>query len=274
MLIERRLTCPNSTLVQKDFPEGYDTFLSKNGIRHCVFDMKGYVKVALIFTVLGSGSSFVALLQLPSSSWCLKSGNKQLTLLLRTKKEAIPLTTMKAILRLVLDRKNHPLLIHCNHGKVSPSHLPPPSPYPRQLSTVEPNDDRTQHRTGCVIGIVRKLSGWDLGAIVSEYEAFAAPKSRDCDVQYITAFELAHIAGLSSSSPSSSPSSRDAAGVGGEPAMRAPAFLRATVFALVMLVVWLVSGSRIVASSGAKGSSGERKMMGEGGAGGASWRPA
>ncbi|AEO61503.1 hypothetical protein MYCTH_2311715 [Thermothelomyces thermophilus ATCC 42464] len=36
-----------------------------------------------------------------------------------TKKEAIPVATMKSILRIVLDRRNHPLLIHCNHGKVS-----------------------------------------------------------------------------------------------------------------------------------------------------------
>ncbi len=30
--------------------------------------------------------------------------------------------TMKAILRLVLNHHNHPLLIHCNHGKVSTKH--------------------------------------------------------------------------------------------------------------------------------------------------------
>jgi hypothetical protein len=65
-----------STLVQKDFPEGYHSFISKNGIKHHVFDMKG------------------------------------------TKKQAIPIKTMKSILRLVLDRQNHPLLMHCNHGRV------------------------------------------------------------------------------------------------------------------------------------------------------------
>lgn len=73
------MTCADSlsTLVQKDFPQGYEEFIQKNGLRHCVFDMKG------------------------------------------TKKQAIPIKTMKAILRIVLDRRNHPLLIHCNHGKVS-----------------------------------------------------------------------------------------------------------------------------------------------------------
>jgi hypothetical protein len=32
---------------------------------------------------------------------------------------------MKSILRVVLDRRNHPLLIHCNHGKVSNQQAPP-----------------------------------------------------------------------------------------------------------------------------------------------------
>ncbi|KAM0330954.1 hypothetical protein ACHAQA_003911 [Verticillium albo-atrum] len=34
-----------------------------------------------------------------------------------TKKESIPLRTMKHILRIVLDKKQYPLMIHCNHGK-------------------------------------------------------------------------------------------------------------------------------------------------------------
>jgi len=49
-----------------------------------------------------------------------------------TKKEEIPVSTMQSILRVVLDRQNHPLLIHCNHGKVSAplraaSSPPPPA---------------------------------------------------------------------------------------------------------------------------------------------------
>jgi protein-tyrosine phosphatase family protein len=41
-----------------------------------------------------------------------------------TKKQAIPIQTMNIILRLALDRRNYPLLIHCNHGRVS-WNLPP-----------------------------------------------------------------------------------------------------------------------------------------------------
>ncbi|KAJ4306783.1 tyrosine-protein phosphatase siw14 [Collariella sp. IMI 366227] len=115
------------TLVQKDFPQGYEAFLKKNGIRHVVFDMKG------------------------------------------TKKEDIPLTTMKSILRVVLDRRNHPMLVHCNHGK---------------------------HRTGCVIGVIRKMSGWNLDNTIGEYKAYANPKARDCDINYLTGFEVAHTENL------------------------------------------------------------------------------
>lgn len=35
-----------------------------------------------------------------------------------TKKQAIPLETMAAIMDVVADQTNYPLLIHCNHGKV------------------------------------------------------------------------------------------------------------------------------------------------------------
>lgn len=42
-----------------------------------------------------------------------------------TKKESISLGTMQSILNVVLNPKNHPLLVHCNHGKVS--FLKPPN---------------------------------------------------------------------------------------------------------------------------------------------------
>ncbi|KAK4101100.1 hypothetical protein N658DRAFT_80285 [Parathielavia hyrcaniae] len=117
-----------------------------------------------------------------------------------TKKEGIPFSTMKSILRIVLDRRNHPLLIHCNHGK---------------------------HRTGCVVGAIRKLSGWKLGNIIGEYRTFAEPKVRDCDIDYITDFELADISHLFL-----------------DPTMpfHHPGFIRATLIAFVMLIVWLLFG--------------------------------
>ncbi|CCC10869.1 hypothetical protein SMACR_12110 [Sordaria macrospora] len=145
------------TLVQKDFPEGYDTFLSKNGIKHHVFDMKG------------------------------------------TKKEAIPITTMKAILRLVLNTANHPLMIHCNHGK---------------------------HRTGCVVGIVRKTLGWDVNNILDEYRSYAEPKVRETDVNYIQGFEMAQISNLFS---------KDNTMLG---RFASPRFAHSTAVAIIFLLFW------------------------------------
>lgn len=40
-----------------------------------------------------------------------------------TKKQSIPIHTMTAILRLVLDPRNYPLLLHCNHGRVRFSNI-------------------------------------------------------------------------------------------------------------------------------------------------------
>lgn len=35
-----------------------------------------------------------------------------------TKKEAIPINTMQSILEVIHDKQNHPVLIHCNQGRV------------------------------------------------------------------------------------------------------------------------------------------------------------
>lgn len=90
-----------------------------------------------------------------------------------TKKEAIPLGTMKAILSIVLDKSNYPLLIHCNHGK---------------------------HRTGCVVGVVRKIAGWDAESVVAEYKSYAEPKARECDVNYLDDFQVSSL-GISNPIP-------------------------------------------------------------------------
>jgi tyrosine-protein phosphatase SIW14 len=66
----------DSTLVQNDFPEGYQAFMQINGISHFVIDMQG------------------------------------------TKKTAISREIMNSIMKVALDQRNYPLLIHCNHGKV------------------------------------------------------------------------------------------------------------------------------------------------------------
>lgn len=86
-----------------------------------------------------------------------------------TKKENIPIETMRGILKVVLDSRHHPLLIHCNHGK---------------------------HRTGCVVGVVRMLAGWPLPMVHHEYRQYADPKVRDTDLEYLANFNIAQLGDL------------------------------------------------------------------------------
>jgi tyrosine-protein phosphatase SIW14 len=61
-------------------------------------------------------------------------------------------------LEYITDSRNHPIYIHCNKGK---------------------------HRTGTVIGCLRKLQLWTLTSIFDEYWKFAGIKARAIDQQYI-----------------------------------------------------------------------------------------
>lgn len=70
----------------------------------------------------------------------------------------IPQDKITAALVTIMDRRNHPMLIHCNKGK---------------------------HRTGCLIGCLRKLQQWSLTTIFDEYRRFSAPKSRSMDQEFI-----------------------------------------------------------------------------------------
>lgn len=68
----------------------------------------------------------------------------------------IPEAGIVAALQAVLDRRNHPMLIHCNKGK---------------------------HRTGCLVGSLRKVQKWAFSSIFDEYIRFSAPKPRMMDQQ-------------------------------------------------------------------------------------------
>jgi len=67
-----------------------------------------------------------------------------------------------AALAFVLNPDNQPLYIHCNQGR---------------------------HRTGCVVGCLRKLQQWPLDEILAEYRTYASPKTRSADIELITKFE-------------------------------------------------------------------------------------
>ncbi|WVQ77738.1 hypothetical protein IAR50_007428 [Cryptococcus sp. DSM 104548] len=75
----------------------------------------------------------------------------------------IPEDVICAALVAICDKRNHPLLIHCNKGK---------------------------HRTGCLIGCIRLLQSWSRTSIFDEYRRFSAPKSRAVDQQFIDLFDI------------------------------------------------------------------------------------
>ncbi|CEG35992.1 protein tyrosine phosphatase [Plasmopara halstedii] len=68
---------------------------------------------------------------------------------------------MANALRNLLDVRNHPILVHCTKGT---------------------------HRTGCVIGCMRKMENWSLTSIIDEYCRFAGPRMRLLDQQFIEFF--------------------------------------------------------------------------------------
>ncbi|XP_061342604.1 tyrosine-protein phosphatase DSP3-like [Gastrolobium bilobum] len=71
--------------------------------------------------------------------------------------------TIMDALKVLIDEKNHPVLIHCNRGK---------------------------HRTGCVVGCLRKLRKWCLSSVYEEYQRFAGAKSRITDLRFLEEFDV------------------------------------------------------------------------------------
>lgn len=66
-------------------------------------------------------------------------------------------------LNVIMDPKNHPILIHCNAGK---------------------------HRTGCIVGCYRKLKRWSIPVILQEYTRYAGSKARALDKQFIIHYDI------------------------------------------------------------------------------------
>ncbi|VAI61348.1 unnamed protein product [Triticum turgidum subsp. durum] len=67
------------------------------------------------------------------------------------------------------DVRNHPVLIHCKRGK---------------------------HRTGCVVGCLRKLQKWRLSSVLDEYLHFAAAKARKTDQRFMELFDTSSLVHL------------------------------------------------------------------------------
>jgi tyrosine-protein phosphatase SIW14 len=70
---------------------------------------------------------------------------------------------MSRALRLIMDRTNHPILVHCNKGK---------------------------HRTGCTIACFRRILGVDAETVREEYHNYAGAKARFLDEVFFENFDL------------------------------------------------------------------------------------
>ncbi|KAI4310861.1 hypothetical protein MLD38_035808 [Melastoma candidum] len=75
----------------------------------------------------------------------------------------IPPEMVLEALKVLIDVRNHPVLIHCKRGK---------------------------HRTGCLVGCLRKLQNWCLNSVFEEYQRFAGEKFRPTDMRFIEAFDV------------------------------------------------------------------------------------
>ncbi|KAL0234733.1 hypothetical protein PCE1_001769 [Barthelona sp. PCE] len=78
-----------------------------------------------------------------------------------------PFTTMssdkfRTAVSLLLDKRNHPILVHCNKGK---------------------------HRSGCLIACLRKIQGWAIASLLEEYRRMSFPKARTEDMLFIEQFQ-------------------------------------------------------------------------------------
>lgn len=76
--------------------------------------------------------------------------------------KAIPKEQIIEALRYLTDERNHPIYVHCDNGT---------------------------HRTGTVIGCLRKLQNWSLSSIFDEYRCFAGTKAKQIDERYIELFD-------------------------------------------------------------------------------------
>ncbi|XP_071697796.1 inositol diphosphatase DSP3-like [Rutidosis leptorrhynchoides] len=83
-----------------------------------------------------------------------------------TKDTPIPKSVITDALKVLIDVRNHPVLIHCKRGK---------------------------HRTGCFVGCLRKLQNWCLSSVLEEYKLYAGEKSREMDLRFLETYDVSYL---------------------------------------------------------------------------------
>uniref|UniRef100_A0A0D6R5K3 diphosphoinositol-polyphosphate diphosphatase n=1 Tax=Araucaria cunninghamii TaxID=56994 RepID=A0A0D6R5K3_ARACU len=147
-------------LCPEPYPESNTEFLHKSGIKLFQFGIEG------------NKSEFAC-----SGLWCRQHMSQIVESLFmhssipseQIEKEPfvnIPEDTIREALKVLLDTRNHPVLIHCKRGK---------------------------HRTGCLVGCLRKIQNWCLSSVFDEYQRFAAAKARVSDQRFIELFDASSL---------------------------------------------------------------------------------
>ncbi|TPX33738.1 hypothetical protein SmJEL517_g03487 [Synchytrium microbalum] len=95
----------------------------------------------------------------------------------------IPEETISAALSVILDRRNHPCTCF----------LSQPPPFTNNTSLVLIHCNKGKHRTGCLVGCLRKFQHWSHTSIFDEYRRFSHPKSRSMDQQFIELFDVRNV---------------------------------------------------------------------------------
>ncbi|BFZ56131.1 tyrosine-protein phosphatase siw14 [Savitreella phatthalungensis] len=76
-------------------------------------------------------------------------------------RDGVPVAKIVDALSCILDYHGYPTLVHCNRGK---------------------------HRTGTLIGCLRRVAGWHTSRVLDEYRRYSHPKERFTDMNFIEQF--------------------------------------------------------------------------------------
>ncbi|KAJ9546078.1 hypothetical protein OSB04_025785 [Centaurea solstitialis] len=52
---------------------------------------------------------------------------------------------------------------------------------------------RWQHRTGCLVGTLRKVQNWCISSVLDEYKIYAGVKSRDTDLKFLETYDVSYL---------------------------------------------------------------------------------
>ncbi|KAH9315551.1 hypothetical protein KI387_024178 [Taxus chinensis] len=92
----------------------------------------------------------------------------------------MPNDTIQEALKVLLDTRNHPVLIHSEKGKTT---------YNTHANILKV----VQRRTSCLVGCLRRVQNWCLATIFEEFQRFSGIKYEVLDLQFIEQFDVSSV---------------------------------------------------------------------------------